>query len=266
VPVVRERLPGGHLPDHGKLLTDTFAEFGESIGPYLLAGLGQTLVIVPVTLVGVFGIYVCAGGSAMGALVAGAMVAESVEASAGSGVGGIVALIAALAPAAVAAVALFLVIGMMAAIMAPISASMTRAVAEHQRGDGRTLDISASFSTLMQEPGKVITVALMQTALAFVALPFCILPALVVGMFTWFAAPLAALHDISAREALSLSVRHVREHLTWHAVFFALFLGLGFIAANIPVLGPAFLVALCVRAHRELFGDGEQPVGGVVTA
>ena len=53
--------PGGNLPDIGKLLSDTFAEFGDHIGPYLLAGLGFTLVLMPITFVSVIGAYVGVG-------------------------------------------------------------------------------------------------------------------------------------------------------------------------------------------------------------
>ena len=266
MPYERGRLPGGQLPDHGKLLTDTFVEFGEHIGPYLLAGLGQTLILVPITFVGVFGIYVCAGVGGMGAFVAAAAIAEGLRESLGSDLGGLLSLVAVVAPIVVSAALLFLVIGAMAAVVAPVSASMVRAVAHHQRGEGDPLGLSAPFSTAMQEPGKVILVALVQAAAAFLLLPFCILPVLLVGLFSWFAPQLAALHEVSAREAVSFAARHVREHLTWHAIFFAMMIGLGIAAANIPVVGPAFLVALSVRAHRELFGDGVEPVIGVVRA
>jgi hypothetical protein len=37
-------------------------------------------------------------------------------------------------------------------------------------------------------------------------------------------------------------------------------IGLGMVASYVPVLGPIFLSALHVRAYREMFGDGEEPV------
>lgn len=263
---VRGRLPGGQLPDHGKLLTDTFVEFGDHIGPYLLAGLAQTVIIVPISIVAVFGVYVCAGAGGMGTFLVTAMLAEGFEESVGSDLGGLVPFVAAAVPIVVALVLLFVVIGALAAVMAPVTASMTRAVADHQRGEGQPLGFSAPFATAMQEPGKVITVALAQTAASLLLLPFCIVPVFLVALFTWFAPQMAALHEVSARESIALAMQHVRAHLTWHAIFLALMIGIGIAAANIPVVGPAFLVALSVRAHRELFGDGVEPVLDVVRA
>src|SRR5262245_53238038 len=99
---VRGPLPGGQLPDHGRLLTDTFAEFGDHIGPYLLAGLGYTLVIVPLTFVAIFGIYVCAGLGSMAAFAGSAVLAEAVRDAIGSDLGGLVPLAGAVMPAGVA--------------------------------------------------------------------------------------------------------------------------------------------------------------------
>lgn len=263
---VRGPLPGGQLPDHGKLLTDTFAEFGDHIGPYLLAGLGYTLVIIPVTFIAIFGIYVCAGLGSMGTFVATAFVAEVAREALGSDLGGLLPLLAAIVPVGVAFLLVLATVAAIAAVFAPVGASLFRAVADHQRGEGKALDLSAPFSTAIQEPGKAIAVSVVQTVGALLLLPFCLVPVLLVPFFTQFAGTLVALHDVSAREALVASAQHVRTHLLWHAIFLAMVILLGMAAANIPVVGPAFLIALWVRAHRELFGDGIEPVLDVVRA
>jgi hypothetical protein len=56
--------------------------------------------------------------------------------------------------------------------------------------------------------------------------------------------------------AIAASVRYILKNPLLALQLSLLYLGVGLVAGQVPVLGLMFNMALHVRAHRELFGDG----------
>jgi hypothetical protein len=249
--------PGGNLPDIGKLLSDTFAEFGDHVGPYLLAGLGFTLVLMPLTFVGVIGLYAGAGVGMVGVF---AVAAFLESAGPGQADGAMAALVPILSIGILFLVLLVFVVGLSVAI-APMSASMMRAIAQQQQDGARLLTLTSPFTTITHHAGRVIGVMVVFFLLALVAMALCVFPVLLLPVLFGFTTTMVILHDdVTVTEAFALNLRHVRAHPGWHVSFALVAMLLTLAASQIPVAGLAFCYALYVRAHRELFGDGPRPV------
>jgi hypothetical protein len=249
------RLEGGELPELGKLVSDTFAEFGDNIGPYVLAGLGLYLVTIPIALVAVFVGYFVGGVGFVGVALVGGVIGSVVGDNVDQGLGALVMVGAQLLSVAV----LFLMIGVIivgiVGLLAPINASLARAVAAHQRGE-KPLELQSAFSSMGRDVVPVIVVTSAVTLLAVVLALFCYFPALAVTVLFPFAGTLVALHGDGAGAALRKAFAHARANLGWYVPFGLLFVVVTMVGANVPVVGPAFLVALQVRAFRHVFGDG----------
>jgi hypothetical protein len=242
------RFPDGQLPDLGKAFNETLNDFTRDIGPYAIAGLGLIVVTIPISLIMIVVMY-----GFMAAVALGAVGMES--ASGGSDD-------AAWLPVALgfgSVGGIFLMIALMMVAMAPLTASLSRAVAQHQRGE-RRLEFGASFSTFWQDLGPVCGVMALLGLLSCVAAIFCYVPALAVAFFLTHAFTLAALFGTPAIPAVKASVAVVRTSLGWSAKYFGLSLLINMIASNIPVIGPMFTMAFILRVSRELLGDGAQPV------
>src|SRR5687768_2800127 len=82
-------LPGGELPDVGKILTETFSEFGENIGPYAMAGLGHFLVMMPIIFVTIMVGYLVLFGGMIGTMAIGSVLSVMISETLGSGLGDI---------------------------------------------------------------------------------------------------------------------------------------------------------------------------------
>lgn len=254
-----EPVDGGVLPDLGALLNETMSEFMDHIGPYALAGLGLYVVVVPVTMILFFGMYFLMFGGVFGVAIVGGILSVIVGDAAGEGAGALVALASQLVGMGVMFLAFVAVIAAVVGIFAPLSASLTRAVAAHQRGE-KTLDFSAAFSTLMQDLPRVIGVGVIIGGLTMLGIFMCYAPALLVAVFLGFASSLVYLHRARPGEAIRNAFGHARSHLQWHGTFALVVVALSFVAGNVPVLGPMFIIAMQVRAYRQLFGDGPEPV------
>jgi len=258
-PVVRAPVEGGVEPDVGKVLNETIAEFTDDIGPYVLASLGHTLVVVPVVLIAVlvmyFGMFFVIFGGSFGAAAVAILMTELM----GEAVGGLSMLASQLLLFA----GIFGVIGAfgagIAAITAPLNASLVRAVAAHQRGEA-TLDIASAFGTATKDLVKVVGMAIIMGLLAMFLLMMCYVPVLVLPLVFGFASSMVHLHRKGPISAFTTSVAHFQKHPSFHLVFGALSIALSMVASYVPVLGPAFITALHVRAYREMFGDGEELV------
>ncbi len=250
---------GGRLPEHAKLLSAALQDLMDNIGPYVLASLAQTVIVLPVVFVFIFVIYAVIGVGAVvgiGGMVALASVVGDDYAGLVLGLGQLVMFFA-----------MFLTIFAMAAglgaLLAPLSASLYRAVVKHQRGEGK-LEFGSVFSTITENVGGVMMVQVGLSLAVMVGAMFCYVPGIAVAFLTAFAAPLVYVHGRTPLEAVTIAVNHTKNHLAWHAIWFAMMLVVGIAASYVPILGPAFLLALQVRAYRELFGDGEEPVLDVV--
>ena len=138
--------------------------------------------------------------------------------------------------------------------MAPINASLLRAVAKQQRGEEQ-LTIGSCFTTATQDLVPVLGVTLAISVLGSLLSLFCILPGLLVPLFFGFATSLVALHQARASDAMKIAAAHARGHLGWHAMYMVLHWVFTMLANNIPVLGPTFIAAFHVQATKALFGD-----------
>lgn len=252
------RLPGGELPEIGRLLQETVTDLQDHFGDYLVAGAIHFVVVVTVVLVGAVVGYLGGFVGMFGLILGAAGVMVWAEQALGTDTAGLLAI-----PLQLTALALFFLgvavfAGAFGAILAPMTASMYRAIAAHQRGEGR-LEPGAAFSSLGERWTGAVTAGVATATLFVFGSVFCYVPALLVPVVFGFAVPLAALHPIGGLRAMAVSARFTAARAPW-AVPFGLLLLVGWmVGGNVPVLGPAFVMALHVRAHRYVFGDGEAP-------
>lgn len=255
----QRRRPGGEHPELGALVRETVDDLQDHLGEHLLAGVapfGLTLVVViAALLVG----QVLATVGLLGGMVAAIGVWLAAEQAVGSDGAGLLLLPVQLTWVS----ALFLGAGGFGAViggaLAPVQASLSRAVAAHQRGESK-LGPEAAFSTIGVRPLGAVVAGTLLGGLAVLGLFLCSLPALAVPIALGFGPTLVALHPVGGLRALALSARHALAHPSW-AVPFGLAAAVLLVVSNqVPVLGPMFALSLQVRAHRYVFGDGEEPV------
>jgi hypothetical protein len=249
---------GGADADLSELIQEGIQDFSKDIGPYLLAGMGQFLVVVPVSfaagLVAYFGSMLGMMGGWIVGLVLGLLLAS---------LGDVGAFLGALVMVGLPFLGLFAVLlpilPVMVAILAPVNASLVRAVAAHQRGE-KELSLGSAFETLTEDVGRVIVTALVLTGFTMVGLLFCYVGALLVPILFGFVSTLVALHRCGPIEAFRLQIAHLRKHGNTHLMLGVGQIAFSMVAGFVPVIGPLFLVDMQVRAHRKMFGDGPTPV------
>ncbi len=246
------REDGGKIPDVGQLLSETTAEFMDNIGPYALAGLGQLLVVLPVTFIGIIVGYI----AMMFAMMFGMAGSTMVGAGIGGDAGGAVAGVGTLASMGLGFLALFLVIGLMMAIIGPVSASLHRGVAAHQRGE-KQLELSSAFSTLTQDIVSVLLVAILFGSVVTFGVFLCYLPGILAMIVFGFAGPLVYIGRRGPVASMALSMRHCVENINFYLPFGGIYFVIMMFAAYVPVIGPMYGMALHIRAYRQIFGDGE---------
>jgi len=238
------------LPDVGILLQQTVDEYGKNIGPYALAGVGHLLYSLPVVLIAIVALYITLFVGIFGTAIASAgLVAALPRDLAGMG-----AVLGGVGSMGVFFLILFLFVGVINMLMAPVNASLMRAIVKHQRGE-EPLSIGSAFSTATQDLVPVLGSALILSILAAFLSLFCLIPALLVPLLFSFTFGLVALHRKGAIESMKQSADHARQNLGWHAFYVFLHWGLSMVANNVPVLGPTFMAALSVRATEALYGD-----------
>ena len=243
-----QRFPGGRLPPVGAVFNETLNAFTKELGPYALAGLGYMGVAMALAMGSLTIFYVVLGAAAMaGTLGAAAVGDEQVSAA--------IALMTMLVTTAF----LFVFVGLISVLMAPLTGSTYRAVALHQRGE-KELDISAAFSSWATHLMPTIVAVLVYSGGVFLGMMACYLPGLVLVLLLIWALPLATIHGVGGVAACSRSLSHVTRHLGWSLHYFGVFVLCSVVAGSIPVIGPMFLIAFQVRMYREVFGDGAQPV------
>ena len=257
---------GGKPPDAGTILSTSFAEFGDNLAPYAILGAIQMAVLFPLVFIAIFvGYFVMVLTTAvvyvvgMGVSVGLASLLPEDLAGPVAAIGMLITLIVSLL-ATIAS--MFAVVLLITLPVAPLHAAFVRAIAAHQRGEGPP-EPAKAFATITQDLVPVVTVAVIMGGASLVGLLFFGVGALVPAFLFAFAPSLVALHRMGPIDALRASARHALADPTWHGIWTALNWGLGLAASNIPVLGPAFMMAFQVRGHRELFGDGPEPVLGV---
>lgn len=264
-PVIREPLPGGVLPEAMDIFNDTVAEFMDDPMPYLLAGLGQFAVFVPLFLgmflLVYFGIFATLFGGLLGGAILGAVTSEFV----GPELGSLVFFFTYLGSWAVMIGLVVFGVLAVSAVVAPMQASLTRRVAEHQRG-GRKLDFMASFTDMRQDLLRVILVAFTVATVIGMGAMACYIPGLVAMALLTFATTLVALHRRGVMDSAVISTTHVADNFSFHGLFALIYIGLALVAGYIPIIGPMFVMAMHVRAYRVIFGDAEEPVLRITAA
>lgn len=251
-------LPGGSLPDVGKILTDTFAEFGDNLGPYAMAGLGHFMVMMPVAIVIVILGYVLILGGMFGTFMVGTMFSVML-AEVSEDLGGLGIMLTSVLSVVLPVLLFFGFIGFVGACLAPLHASLVRAVAKHQRGEEQ-LTLGSAFTHATDNLVSIVLVALATTCISLFLLSMCYLPALAVPVLLPFAGTLVALHRRGAVDGLRTALGHSTGNLSWYVMFGLLTFAGGMVAGYVPVLGAMFMTAFHVRAYRHLFGDAAEPV------
>ena len=253
-------LAGGELPDVGKILTESFSEFGENLGPYLMAGLGHFLVVLPVVFVTVILVYTVIFGGMFGTMILGTMVSVAL-AEVSQSLGDIGIMLTSVLSMIVPLVLMFGLIGLIGALMAPLHASLIRSIAAHQRGEEQ-LTFGSAFSHATDNLVSVVLVAFATTCISLALLTMCYLPALAVPVLLPFAGTLVALHGRGATNALRTAFKHSTGNLSWYVMFGLLTFAGGMVAGYVPVLGAMFMASFHVRAYRYVFGDGPETAVG----
>lgn len=254
------REPGGGIPSIGALFSETLTDLTQNIAGYLMAGLALIVVVVPIAMiastVGVVGLYAVMGVGVFASALGGAAIGE---ATGDSDVAGLVTMFGSLGSSLLAFAVFFVFIAGLTGAMAPISASLYRAIAAHQRGEA-PLTFGGAFSTVRQDVLSTAGALFLTTGATFVGLLFCYVGAFVPAILFSFAFTMVALHRKGAMEALSTCARHAMARPGEHATFVLAYIGTSLFASYIPVLGHMFMLSLAVRAYRKMYGDGAEPV------
>lgn len=253
-PQVIGKLAGGRLPPHGELLSATLEDFMGNLAGYVMAGVVLFAVRVPVTFIGIFFMYFVIFAVMIGGMIAAAAVASAFPAD----MTDLIMSIGSLGTGLATFVAVMAVMGGLIALLAPLVASVTRAIAAYQRGDSQ-LDIASAISTITQDLSGTIGVALLLVGLSLVGFLLCYLPGFIVLILGGHAAALVHHHHLRPMAAMRLSAATVMANPGWHLIYWLMIMALSMVAGLVPLLGPLFLVALSIRAYRELFGDGPEP-------
>lgn len=251
----RKPCPGGEFPEIGTLLSESFAEFSENIGPYALGGVSRMVIVFPIMFLAIFLFYFVLFALMMVMVVAIALVAATLPEE--------LAVLGALLVELLSVVGFIIVMLLFAmglgGIVAPFNASVLRAVARHQSGE-EELGFSAAYSTATRDVISVVASIVLITTVTLLGACLCYAPALIASFFLVFSFSFVVLHRLGAIEAIGASINHVRRHLNWHVGFFGIYFAILMVSGYIPILGPMFATAFFVRAYRNIFGDGEQIV------
>ncbi|MEZ4240120.1 MAG: hypothetical protein R3F59_29010 [Myxococcota bacterium] len=236
--------PAAGPPSVADLVSKTASTVMEDFVPFLVAGLPFLGVVFVAVFAALFGIY--------GTMFAGILVGQAVGGDELAGIGAIVGALG----------STFVVLTAILAVAAPMQASVMRAV-WNQLETGEKLTISAGFSTITQDLGKVIGFNLLLFFGVMVGSLFCYLPGLAVAAALVFALPAIVVHRQSVGSAISLSVAHLQAHPGWHLGFFGLSMVLAMVLSYIPFIGYALVATIhplfTLLAYREIFGTGEYP-------
>ncbi len=253
------REAGGGIPSIGALFSETLTDVMNNIVGYLMMGLALMAVAIPVgifaSIVSLIVLYGVMGVGVFASLAGGAAMQE---ATGDEDLGGMVGALGSMGSIAVAFLLFFAFLLFLAAAMAPLSASLYRAIAAHQRGEG-TLTFGAAFSTITQDIGATMGTVLLVTICTLVGVMFCYVGAIVPAALFTFALPMVALHRKGALESMRLCAGHAMAHPSEHGLFILAYFGTSLVAGYIPLFGHVFVLALAVRAYRKMFGDGPEP-------
>lgn len=249
--------PGGGLPSLGALYSETLTDLTENLQGYAMAGLAFMAIVMPVSMIG--GIVAMVLMQAVLFLGLAASAVGSAALADATGAGGPVMMLGSFGSVLVAIASSFAVITLMVGFLAPVSASVSRAIAAHQRGEA-PLTFGGALGTMTQDPMAAMATLLLVTGGAFVGMLFCYVGALVPAILFGFAFTMVSLHRKGVMDALRISAKHAMARPAEHAAYALAYMATAMVAGSVPVLGHMFLMALGVRAYRKMFGDGAEPV------
>lgn len=238
------RNPDAGLPNVTDLASRTWTEIQQDFGSFLLPGL---IPVIGAQFAGFAMIFAIYGGMGLGALP-GILVDDELVALAGSMVGLFGGTFGSM--------------GLLLLVMAPIQASMYRAVWKYLE-TGEKMGIGSPFSTYTQDIGRVLAYQLIVFAASFVGALMCYVPALIAGAALMFAGPAIYIHRLGIGEAIGLSVRHLMKHPGWHLGFFGISFLMSIGASFVPIIGMMLLTTayplFVLLAYRHVFGTGDAP-------
>jgi hypothetical protein len=227
----------------------------ENVGGYLQVGLALIAVVMPVALLITFvGLFVLYGLIIVGAIASVGAGAAIGDATNDRDLGGIVSGLGTMGSVLCSFVGFFGIMALGTAAIAPVSASVTRSIAAHQRGEGE-LTFQGAFSSIRQDMGANIAVVFLMMSLTLVGVMFCYVGALVPAFLFTFAVPMVAVGRVSALTALTRTARGAMARPMEHAAYAGAYFVTALVANYVPILGHAFLLALQVRAYRKVYGD-----------
>lgn len=228
------------LPTTGQICSAVFDDVQKHFVGYLVSALGVTVVLMPLTLVSVAGMY-----AVMFAGMAPGIAANDEDLMVAGAFGGV-------------GVGMVLLIGGMTLVLGPLLASLHRAL-WRRLNEGTDLTFGAAFSTIGENVVSVVVVNLLVGGLTAVGAMMCYLPGLILGFALSMAVPLVAIHGMGPLDAIAASIRHTRDHLMWYLPIWGVTVLLYFGLSNVPFIGTiAFPICGMIQLHalRAAFPNG----------
>jgi uncharacterized membrane protein len=150
----------------------------------------------------------------------------------------------------------------------PLTNGQYRALLRYQRGEA-PLGVSAPFGEAATGLGTVFALTLVIGGLSMLAVMACYLPVFLLSAMVGLAFPAVVVHRVGALSAVALSMRHARQYPTWTLGFWAIGFAMVLVGSQIPLVGTMLTtplyIAFHLRAYRQIFGDGDEPVEQGVT-
>ena len=222
-------------PEVLELFGELAGDFKERFASYFVGGLGIGLITMPVTVVAVLLVY----GAAFGGMLPGMMVDDEALILGG--------LFAGLSVSALLATAL------MVGVLAPLQASLARAMVRHFEGE-EELSLGAPFSTATEGLGRLYAYTALHSVVGLVGMLFCYLPGIAWQVLTHFAWCRVVLDDEAPVDALRHSVADVREQPLWHLTYAFLLVVVVVLVSYLPLIGaflaPSVTIGIQVYAYR----------------
>jgi uncharacterized membrane protein len=222
-------------PAIGSLISELLADIQARFVDYFLGGLGVGLVVLIASVAGVFLLY----GGMFGGMFLGLSLGDEDLMFIGmmAGMSG----------------GIFLMVGLLLLVTAPLHASLGRAMDRHLAGE-ETLDLKAPFSSWNQNLAGVYTFVAIHTLIGLFLTLLCYLPGIIWYAVTDFAWCWVVLDGDGPMEAIQKAIRHFQENLVWHllyvAVLFVVFMLMSYLPLVGPFLAPSMTMAWRIYAFR----------------
>lgn len=233
----------GNLPGGFAVAGEVVSDILKNFGGYLLAGLGMFVAMLPVVMVMVVVAYV----PILGAIFAADALGED---------------LASLLLLAGILLSVVIALGLGATIIAPMQASLMRAMWGYQVR-GEPLTFGSAFSTFRDDYMTVVLAYLALQGAVLLGLMFCYVPALIVAFLLHWVTPAVVIHRRSVGEAFGQSFRHAKENAGWTLGVMLVGVLITLVSSYVPLIGalltPVLYSAYVLKLYRAAFGDGPEP-------